>query len=305
MDKKTPHLLRPVPLPFVCLRMQSLLDIRRHFVETLGTIYPKDEALVLFQITAEEILGYTSTLLKLRLQDTVDEPTKKRFLSILAQLYTHRPIQHILGKAPFYGMELLVNEHTLIPRPETEELVDLIIKNHQQEEQLNILDMGTGSGCIAIALAKKLKNTQVRAVDISEKAIEIARKNGKDQEVAVDFEQMDITQWEQSFAPSDQYNIIVSNPPYIKEDEKQAMSPNVLDHEPHMALFVENHNPLVFYAHIANMAVQHLAPNGSLYLEINQYLPQETAALIENKGFGKVTVLHDINNVPRMIYAQR
>lgn len=290
---------------FVCLYMQSLLDIRNHFIDTLRAIYPKDESLVLFQIVAEEVLGYHTPQLSLRIHDTIDQSIKNRFLTILLQLQTHKPIQHILGKAPFYGMYLLVNEYTLIPRPETEELVDTIIKNHQHQEQLKAIDIGTGSGCIAIALAKKLNKARIEAVDISEKALEVARQNSLNQQVKIDFEQVDITQWDSFFSPTAQYDIIVSNPPYIKEDEKHAMSANVLEHEPHTALFVTNHNPLVFYDHIASMAAQYLAPNGSLYFEINQYLPKETAELIKSKGFGKVIVLNDINNAPRMIWARK
>lgn len=290
---------------FVCLYMQSLLDIRHHFINSLAQAYPKEEATTLFHITAEEILGYKTSQVSLHLHDIIDQTSLDKLYTVLQQLKTHKPIQYIFGKAPFYGMNMLVNEHTLIPRPETEELVDMIVKNHQHQEQLKILDIGTGSGCIAIALAKKMNKAQIKAVDISEKAIEIAQQNNLIQQVNVDFEQADITQWKKLFTLTDRYDIIVSNPPYVKMDEKKAMSPNVLNHEPHMALFVENHNPLVFYDRIASMAKQHLLPKGSLYFEINQYLSEETAELIKNKGFSKVTVIKDINNAPRMIQANK
>lgn len=285
--------------------MQSLFDIRHHYVETLSEIYPKDEAMALFQIATEEILGYKRTQLSLLLQTTVDKEAQDRLLEILTQLKNHRPIQYILGKAPFYGMDLLVNEYTLIPRPETEELVSMVIHNHNQQAGLRIMDIGTGSGCIAIALAKNMKSPRVTAIDISEKAIAMAQQNCATQAVDIQVLQLDITQWSSTFDPTDRYDVIISNPPYIKEHEKQAMSPNVLDYEPHTALFVSDSDPLVFYDHIAALAIKHLVSDGSLYFEINQYLPAETVSLIQNKGFSKVSLINDINNAPRMIWAKK
>jgi release factor glutamine methyltransferase len=216
----------------------------------------------------------------------------------LERLKKNEPLQYITGKAYFYGLEFEVSPAVLIPRPETEELVDWLIENHKNKNNLKILDIGTGSGCIAISLAKNLPNAEVSAIDISAEALNIARNNAILNHVKVDFINADIL----TLQILDQnYDVIVSNPPYVRELEKEQMQQNVLSNEPHIALFVANGNPLVFYDKIAELAKNHLTENGVLYFEINQYLGAETVDLLKTKGFNNIKVKKDIYDVDRMV----
>jgi release factor glutamine methyltransferase len=240
----------------------------------------------------------------LRKTDIVNEKDKAEVLSILQDLKKHRPIQYILNRADFYGEVFQVNESVLIPRQETEELVDLIIKNHKSSQNLKIIDIGTGSGCIPITLSKHLNNALVTTIDISKEAIKTAQENAKNLKTQIQFINADIFEWEYIF--SDQhYNIIVSNPPYITPGEKQHMNQNVLAYEPELALFIEESAPLIFYDVISSFALKHLAPNGDLYFEINQYLGAEMKELMEKKGFEQVKLIKDINGADRIIHAKK
>ncbi|MGX1641196.1 peptide chain release factor N(5)-glutamine methyltransferase [Sphingobacterium sp. NPDC055431] len=283
--------------------MDSIGSLRQKFVSDLSSIYDQDEALSLFQIAAEHLLGYSRIQLSMKLQEKLSEDQETNFNLLLQQLQTGRPIQQIIGKAPFYGMEFIVSEDTLIPRPETEELVQLIISENKRKSDLDIIDIGTGTGCIAISLKKGLEKSHVCAVDISPEAIAIAKENAQQNGCPVDFRCLDILEWNLVF-DQEHYDIIVSNPPYITHDEKRDMHRNVLNFEPHTALFVEDSAPLLFYDHIASFALKHLKKEGTLYFEINQYLSEETKELLIKKGFAKVDILHDINSVPRMIRAR-
>ncbi|MGJ1204252.1 peptide chain release factor N(5)-glutamine methyltransferase [Sphingobacterium lactis] len=284
--------------------MSNLLSIRQQFETSLSPIYDREEITNLFHITCEHILNLKRMQFTLRMQEALTGEELQQFNLILEQLISGKPIQHILGKAPFYGMEFFVTEDTLIPRPETEELVDLIIKDAQDKSGLRLIDIGTGSGCIAISLAKHLQDARVEAVDISAAAIHVAQENARQHQVNIDFKCLDILEWELTFDDQQRFDIIVSNPPYITQEEKEAMHRNVLQFEPHTALFVEDAAPLLFYDYIASFAEQHLEKDGVLYFEINQYLAKETKDLLLKKGFADVQVLNDINAVPRMIKAK-
>ncbi|MGM1430461.1 peptide chain release factor N(5)-glutamine methyltransferase [Sphingobacterium lactis] len=284
--------------------MSNLLSIRQQFETSLSPIYDREEITNLFHITCEHILNLKRMQFTLRMQEALTGEELQQFNLILEQLISGKPIQHILGKAPFYGMEFSVTEDTLIPRPETEELVDLIIKDAQDKSGLRLIDIGTGSGCIAISLAKHLQDARVEAVDISAAAIHVAQENARQHQVNIDFKCLDILEWELTFDDQQRFDIIVSNPPYITQEEKEAMHRNVLQFEPHTALFVEDAAPLLFYDYIASFAEQHLEKDGVLYFEINQYLAEETKDLLLKKGFADVQVLNDINAVPRMIKAK-
>lgn len=284
--------------------MSNLLSIRQQFETSLSPIYDREEITNLFHITCEHILNLKRMQFTLRMQEALTGEELQQFNLILEQLISGKPIQHILGKAPFYGMEFFVTEDTLIPRPETEELVDLIIKDAQDKSGLRLIDIGTGSGCIAISLAKHLQDARVEAVDISAAAIHVAQENARQHQVNIDFKCLDILEWELTFDDQQRFDIIVSNPPYITQEEKEAMHRNVLQFEPHTALFVEDAAPLLFYDYIASFAEQHLEKDGVLYFEINQYLAEETKDLLLKKGFADVQVLNDINAVPRMIKAK-
>ncbi|SFS51606.1 peptide chain release factor N(5)-glutamine methyltransferase [Sphingobacterium wenxiniae] len=285
--------------------MRKYGEIAELYAEGLKEIYPKEEAQQLFLMTYSHLTHRKSVYFGLDRNQVVGEDKERGFIRILEELMTSRPLQHILGMADFYGMHLQVNEHTLIPRPETEELVDLIIKQHRQESTLSVIDIGTGSGCIAIALKKHLPQAEISAMDISTEAVQLARKNALNQEVDIAFMEADVLEWDVFMPEELQFDVVVSNPPYITPQEKEQMHRNVLLFEPHTALFVEEHAPLLFYDVIAQMAKKHLRPEGMLYFEINQYLGKETVDLLEKKGFVNVQLLQDINGVDRMVCASQ
>ena len=235
------------------------------------------------------------------------EEQQRWFDNAIVRLQNNEPIQHILGYTTFYGREFKCDRRALVPRPETEELVDWIINDcstlNSQLPTLNIVDIGTGTGCIALSLAKELVNAKVTALDISEEALSIARENAELLETNnIDFIKGDILN--KTFnSQLSTFNFIVSNPPYVRECEKVDMEANVLDYDPHTALFVSDNDPLIFYRTIAEFALTHLAPDGALYFEINQYLGQETCDLLVALGYKNVELRKDINDNPRMIKA--
>lgn len=232
--------------------------------------------------------------------EAIEPEVEEAINEVIDRLKQNEPIQYVLGETEFYGLSFFVNPSVLIPRPETEELVDLIINDTPTEEKYTVLDIGTGSGCIAISLAKKLKNTQVTAFDISQEALEVAEDNATENEVKVIFQEVDILTTD---ALDTSYDIIVSNPPYITESEKDFMELNVLDFEPASALFIPDNEPLLFYSKIAQLAAESLSKKGILYLEINEQFGKETAQVVTEAGFQEVTVLKDINGKDRMIKA--
>lgn len=282
--------------------MVTLLKIRQEFVEKLSEIYHPEEAKTLSQIAVEAVTGWNRMQQNIQLQTALDQDVLNALYDMLQTLQAGKPIQHILGHAPFYNMDFKVNQHTLIPRPETEELVEMILSDHSGQKNLKVVDIGTGTGCIAISLQKHLSNATTTALDVSSEALEIARENAQRLDVTIDFRCLDILEWELTFGEG-QFDIIVSNPPYITQSEMRDMHQNVLQHEPHTALFVPEEAPLLFYDYIADFALSHLAPDGTLYFEINQYLAEETKALMLKKGFSTAEIYSDINNVPRMLKA--
>ena len=281
--------------------VKSLLN----FVKSkLAPPYPAQEAQALCHILFSDFLGITPAELYISLEKNIDDSSAKRVENAVEQLLQMRPIQYILGKAEFYGMTFFVNEHTLIPRPETEELVDWIVSDLRLATyDLRLLDIGTGSGCIAISLAKNIPHSEVTAWDISENTLEVARQNAVKNGVHVTFEQVDILNHKSSIA-NHKFDLIVSNPPYVCESEKAQMSGNVLRYEPHTALFVENSNPLIFYTAIADFAKKTLAQNGFLYFEINAMFGKEVVEMLKRKGFANIILKKDINGKPRMVKAQ-
>ncbi|RFS15765.1 peptide chain release factor N(5)-glutamine methyltransferase [Emticicia sp. C21] len=229
--------------------------------------------------------------------------------SIVKRLNNHEPIQYILGETTFYGRRFLVDDSVLIPRPETEELVDYVCewekKTNRIESEKKVIDIGTGSGCIAISLAKELSNAQVWAYDISEKALVTAQKNADlNQAANVSFEKVDILQYLSNGAQSKlRFDIIVSNPPYVTKQEAAQMRSNVLNFEPHLALFVEDNDPLIFYQAIANFAIQTLKEDGLVIVEINESLGEETAGVFSRAGFSETEVIKDLHQKNRFVRA--
>lgn len=230
---------------------------------------------------------------------------------IVEELKKFRPIQYILGETEFYGLKFKVNENVLIPRPETEELVDRIIRHasglfpqERQSPAKSVLDIGTGSGCIAVALAKQIPGASVYALDISEKALEIALQNAQANGVSVSFFQQDIFEDNPFSVFRFPFSIIVSNPPYIVPSEKQQMSPNVLNYEPHQALFVPEEQPLLFYERIADLGLKHLEKNGFLFFETGSLFGKAIAEMLRKKGYQSVELLKDISGKDRMVRGQ-
>ena len=306
-----------------------ICDIERFAYAELEDIYPQEEIRGFLRLLFEEYLGWDLTTWLLSKQKTINQSDLLKINFAIKDLKRHRPIQHIIGKADFCGMTLTVDENVLIPRPETEGLVELAKDRCPSPKR--ILDLCTGSGCIAIALAKTFPEATITAVDISEKALEVARQNARNQGVKIEFVQADVLNRtsvnsnlsavgrtnqqdlqnlasfsEQEFFCSEtnsgscfndstcefpQFDLIVSNPPYVRELEKSGMRPNVLDYEPHIALFVPDNDPLLFYRRIAEIADKHLVTSGLLVIEINESLGDETANLFRTHGFE--TTLHN------------
>ena len=281
-------------------------------VSEITSVYEENEAKSIVYLLLEYYLNLSKTniLLDYRIDQLYD------FQDIIHRLKAQEPVQYIIGETEFYGRKFKVTSDTLIPRPETEELVLLTINSYKSRNEqllignkkifnsqspLSILDMGTGSGCIAISLACELPNAQVYAYDISENALKVAKENAVMNNVNVIFEQVDVLNPSPSSLPP--FSIIVSNPPYVMNAEKLEMEQNVLDYEPHLALFVEDANPLIFYKVIAEFASKNLINQGLCIVEINQALGLETAELFWNHGFRYVEVIKDMFGKDRMVKA--
>lgn len=280
----------------------KITQLHSHFHNELASFYPKTEIDSFFNLVTEFKLGLTRVDRALQPSFEPSETELHFFEVTLQQLKKEKPIQYILGKTEFYSLPFYVNEAVLIPRPETEELVEWILDDFQDKKNIHILDIGTGSGCIAISLAKNSTESKVSALDFSETAIQTAKKNAKLNTVSVHFIEQDILKAE---TLPKKYDIIVSNPPYVRNLEKQEINNNVLSYEPHSALFVEDDNALIFYKKIAELAKSHLKPNGKLYFEINQYLGKETIELLEEIGFTKNELRKDIFGNDRMTKSSR
>ena len=279
----------------------KIKEYRAQFIQELLPIYDAGEAESFFYLILEEKRNLKRIDLALNPELTFSNDEIEVWNLILNQLKKEIPIQYLLGKTSFYGLEFEVNPNVLIPRPETEELVEWIIqsqKSKAESQKIKILDIGTGSGCIAISLAKNLPNAQVFAIDVSEKALATAQKNTKINEVNVTFLLKNILESEDL---EQQFDIIVSNPPYVRELEKQEIKKNVLDNEPHLALFVNDNDALIFYRKIAELAQKNLSPNGQLFFEINQYLGKEMIDLLKKMGFKNIELRKDIYGNDRMI----
>jgi len=292
-----------------------LKNYKNTFLQELSTLYEEQEIESFFYIILEKLHGLKRIDLALNPQKVMDGVHLKKWKNIVSELKKQRPIQYILGETEFYGLRFLVNENTLIPRPETEELVELIIESTNyklRNTKLKVLDIGTGSGCIAISLAKHLATSEVFAIDVSEKALAVAKKNSELNDVKVNYINVDILKINDlkelaTHNPqlATQFDVIVSNPPYVRNLEKSEIKPNVLEYEPHLALFVEDTDALLFYRKIAELAHKNLNPNGKLYFEINQYLGNETIELVESFGFKNVKLIKDIYGNDRIISCEK
>jgi release factor glutamine methyltransferase len=273
-------------------------ELKSLFIEQLDGIYQAEEAQSLMFYLLDEVFDLPKTKLLTGDNFALDN---SRLMLHIEELKSHKPIQYIIGKTYFNGHEYSVNENVLIPRPETEELVHWIVNDWNLQTDLKVLDLCTGSGCIAIELSLALANSNVEAIDFSPAAIVTAHRNENMLDAKVGFQVQNIFHYQ----TRQLFNIIVSNPPYVLESEKQAMRKNVLNYEPHSALFVEDINALKFYQRIAEIASQSLITNGAVYLEINEALANETAELFTAKGFSKIEIRKDMNGKDRMLKAQK
>lgn len=279
----------------------NLVQLKEHYINKLHDLYEAREIESLFEMAIEEILQLNRIESNLKKNETIDAVQEKACLRIVEALKTKQPIQYILGYAWFCGRKFKVNQHVLIPRPETEELVQWIIQSADTSHQITLLDIGTGSGCIPISLQLALPRAIINAIDISAESLKVAKENDLSHHTNIQFEQIDILATEQL---DKNYDIIVSNPPYIPEKEKSAMHGNVLEYEPHLALFVPNEDPLVFYRKITLLASKHLHRNGLLFFEIHYDQAIALQKMISSFGF-EVSIRKDIYGQDRMIKARK
>ncbi len=261
-------------------------------------IYDAEESRVMAQSLMEHHTGLDVARQTLSKQELLGDDILTNLNRSMERVLQHEPLQYILGHTWFYGLKIGVEPGVLIPRRETEELVDWVVRFCKPGTKL--LDVGTGSGCIAIAVKYEIPDCDVIAWDIEEGALDVARRNAQDLKVDITFQKQDILT---AKLPKAKWDIIVSNPPYVTNAEKSLMQPNVLDYEPETALFVEDSNPLIYYETIASFARNHLAKNGLLFFEINEHYPEEILKLLKQMGFENTELRNDMQGKPRMVKA--
>ena len=280
-------------------------DIRKYYCEQLCSIYDKDEANAMILILLEHYFNIDRIKMALEPDLRISESEMLTFHFAVKDLLKNKPIQYIIGETEFCDMKFKVNENVLIPRPETSEMIYKIVERQKTKDkrQLSILDIGTGSGCIAISIAKQIPNNKVYALDISEKALAVAKENASNNNVDVTFIHDDILSLKNKIETK--FDIIVSNPPYVRELEKAEMRNNVLDWEPHNALFVSNDDPLIFYRNILEFAKTNLNQEGEIWFEINEYLGKEMTDLCKEYGFSDVEIFKDFRGKERALKTTR
>lgn len=282
-----------------------LKTLREHFYSALKEDYPETEIQSFFNLLSECFLKMKPVEVSLNLYLPISGKKTEKFENAITRLKNQEPIQYIIGSTEFYGLPFKVTPSTLIPRPETEELVQWLLDSSASKMKNDtILDIGTGTGCIAISFAKNRPDATVFAVDISGKALTVAKTNAKLNKVDVEFMELDILNWNSEFENLE-FDIIVSNPPYVRTLEKSQMSDNVLRHEPSLALFVTDDDPLIFYKKITEFSKERLKNNGQLFFEINQYLGSEMVQLLEDFDFKGVALKKDIFGNDRMVSATK
>ena len=278
----------------------TIESAKDQLIQQLAGLYDPREAAGITHLVLEHLTGMNKTDRMIHKHQELSVEQEDRLLSMVTALLNNRPIQYVLGEAWFGGMKFIVNEYTLIPRPETEELIEWIKATANTEPQ-KVLDIGTGSGCIPITLKKEFPLWHITAIDVSDDTLQVAKQNATLNDVAIEFMDMNFLN-ESLWSNLPNYNIIISNPPYIKKSEKDTMSANVVDHEPHVALFVPDEDALIFYRKIASFGLSHLKKNGQLFFEINQLLGKEVCALLEEMGYDPI-LRKDLHGNDRMIMA--
>jgi release factor glutamine methyltransferase len=282
----------------------TIEQIYKEYLDRLKNIYDEREATNIADWVFENITGIKRIDRMLNKQTQLSHIATGQLNNALEQLLQYKPVQYVLGEAWFYKMKLFVNEYALIPRPETEELVEWIVSELKiKNEELRIVDIGTGSGCIAIALKKELVSSTIFGIDISAEALSVAKQNTASQSVVINLLQIDFLD-ERNWNELSTFNIIVSNPPYIPEKEKDILEKNVILHEPHSALFVSDDDPFIFYKKLASFAVEHLDKKGKIYVEVHEKYADEVTAIFSQYHFTSI-IKKDIYGRERMICAQR
>ncbi|MGB5610664.1 peptide chain release factor N(5)-glutamine methyltransferase [Eudoraea sp.] len=280
-----------------------LKEIKEIFHKELDEYYPKEEVDSMFYLMIEHYFGLERFILAIDPGIVITKEEEQIMFEGLSKLKNEQPIQYVLGETTFMDLKIMVNESVLIPRPETEELVNWVLEDFENiDNNLKVIDIGTGSGCIAISLSKLKPNIEATAMDISKSALEVAEKNALKNDVDIEFMQADILK---IASLKENYDLIISNPPYVREMEKDKMHTNVLKNEPYLALFVPDKDPLLFYRPIAKLAKNSLNPNGVLYMEINQYLGEAVKLLLEEFSFSEIELRKDIFGNNRMIKAKQ
>jgi release factor glutamine methyltransferase len=277
-----------------------------YFQEKLAHCYPETELKKIYQLCVAHFFQLQPHQIVLQGSQRISESQILEVRKVVLGLRAEEPIQYLLGTSWFYDLELKVNQAVLIPRPETEELVDWIIKTVAKKREaatLELLDIGTGSGCIALALKAHLGNTRVTAMDVSQEALEVAKGNAKQLGLDLHFMQQDIL--DPMLQLQVKYHIMVSNPPYVTRSEEGRMKSNVLDNEPHLALFVPDEDPFLFHRRIAAIALDQLTEGGLLFFEINEYLGEELLGLLRGMGFRQVTLREDLSGKQRFIRCEK
>ncbi|TWI98055.1 release factor glutamine methyltransferase [Mucilaginibacter frigoritolerans] len=283
--------------------MKTIKDVFADYKKELQPLYDINEIEAITLLVISEIADLSKAKIKAFPETEIKDEVAGKVDNILAELKTGKPVQYILGKTEFYGLPFYINSAVLIPRPETEELVEWLLQSIADKKVPvgSILDIGTGSGCIAISLKKNLSGFEVSAIDISSDALDIARINAKLNQVEVNFIQQDILSYSESEVPK--FSIIISNPPYVTLHDKTQMHSNVTDFEPHTALFVPENDPLIFYKAIADFALINLHPGGVLFFEINESYGEETINMLKDKSFKNIELRKDMSGRDRMIKA--
>ena len=284
--------------------MATVQEMQQYIRQSISKAFPEPEAGAVAQLVLEHVLQRSRIQLRVGWQEQVRAEHEMQVRQAVTRLQQQEPVQYVLGEAYFYGLDLLVDARVLIPRPETEELVDLVLKKHQGQAGLQVLDICTGSGCIPLALAANLKDADVYGLEISEGALEVAKANADRHKLSVTWLQQDIFEPVQRIKPGS-LDIITSNPPYVLEEEKQLMRPNVLAYEPHLALFVPDTDGLKYYKRITETGLQLLKQGGKLYFEINERYGWQVQALLLQAGFAEATVVQDLSGKDRMVRATR
>jgi len=293
----------------------KLFEAEQYVKEQLKGIYQEQEAINITDLAIEHVTGLLKTQRVSKKQTELSESQFSQLQKDLQRLKSNEPIQYVMNKSWFYGMELYVDKNVLIPRPETEEMVEWIISDLKasgkdvfitrsmeadETTQLKILDIGTGSGCIALALKKAMPKAEVWGCDVSEEALNVARRNGSTLNIRVDFQGLNfLDEAQQKHLPT--VDIIVSNPPYVPLKDKEQMQPNVVAHEPHTALFVPDNDPLVFYRALAEFGKKRLYESGTIYMEIHEGLANEVVTVFNKQGYSNIELKKDMQGKDRMV----